>query len=1053
MKTSSFLGNGGPAALAAVCFGLLSSGVRSETAERDFHIASVGDRLVLNVYNELGNASTSIHFHGFFQNGTNHMDGAVGVTQCGIPPDESFTYDIEPGTYWYHAHNNGQYLDGLRGTIVVHDPVGPHEDQYDAEIVLSLSDWYHRLSSELLGDLISPGNPTGAEPVPQAALLNDTQNLQVPVEPGKTYLVHIANVAGFAAFRLWFEGHSMRVVEVDGVWTEPADASVLYIAAAQRYSVLLTMRSDAAANFAMVAAMDCDLFDDIPDGLAANVSGWLVYDRAKPLPEPTPLASFDDLDDFGLVPYDRQALLDHVDLTITLAVKMDNLRDGANYAFFNDLTYVAPKVPSLYSALTVGAANATNSRVYGTYAIPQVLPHLAVVEVVVNNGDDGMHPFHLHGHNFQVVSRSADDAGDYNSNSPALPAIPMRRDTVSVCPNGNVVVRFRADNPGVWLFHCHIEWHMEQGLIATFVEAPEALQGLSIPPDHLAACAAAGTPTAGNAAGNTHDVLNPHGQNKPPPPPLYRRFTSKGYIALFFITAVAMLGMAYIAKHSLIKAAIEETSIESQPLIPEEGGAAAVTALAAEEHFDVIKVFERREDPGGTWIYDAVPPSFGLTPGALPPVIDKPLAIPSALPRTTTHSMQERYAITPIYDDLTTNVPEIAMSLSDQRFPYGPFVPHWIPKNYIRQYISTHGQDGRLVLNTTVEDITRLPNASSEKHDRWRLTLRRHDLTRNVDEWWEEEFDAVILANGHYSVPYVPFVPGLADYLERFPGRVVHSKTYRSPKPFAGKRVLVIGNSASGHDVTDQLLRSGLVRSPLYQSRRSTSRWDGDEPPAGLVWKPIITEYTSDGTIIFADGSTLGPKDIDVIVYATGYKASYPFWNVEANGRPLYDYDANRFVGTFQHTFVHDLATLAVIGLPRTLTFRSFEYQAIAIARVWAGRARLPPEDEQRRWESERVALRKKEDKNFHDVEWDSGETAAYLDFLFRLAGLPQLDGKGRIPPILDAKTRWAIENIRKYPLGDRKGSQDGSKDDGRPSTDERGWVVVEQKKDSLTFL
>lgn len=57
--------------------------------------ATVGDRLILNVHNELGNASTSLHFHGLFQNGTNYMDGAVGVTQCAIAPGSSFTYDIK----------------------------------------------------------------------------------------------------------------------------------------------------------------------------------------------------------------------------------------------------------------------------------------------------------------------------------------------------------------------------------------------------------------------------------------------------------------------------------------------------------------------------------------------------------------------------------------------------------------------------------------------------------------------------------------------------------------------------------------------------------------------------------------------------------------------------------------------------------------------------------------------------------------------------------------------------------------------------------------------
>lgn len=59
--------------------------------------ANVGDHLKLNLHNGLGNASTSLHFHGFFQNGTNHMDGAVGVTQCAIPPGSSFTYEFDVG--------------------------------------------------------------------------------------------------------------------------------------------------------------------------------------------------------------------------------------------------------------------------------------------------------------------------------------------------------------------------------------------------------------------------------------------------------------------------------------------------------------------------------------------------------------------------------------------------------------------------------------------------------------------------------------------------------------------------------------------------------------------------------------------------------------------------------------------------------------------------------------------------------------------------------------------------------------------------------------------
>jgi len=56
--------------------------------------ATVGDRIIVNVHNQLGNESTSLHFHGLFMNGTNEMDGVVGVTQCGIPPNSSFTYNF-----------------------------------------------------------------------------------------------------------------------------------------------------------------------------------------------------------------------------------------------------------------------------------------------------------------------------------------------------------------------------------------------------------------------------------------------------------------------------------------------------------------------------------------------------------------------------------------------------------------------------------------------------------------------------------------------------------------------------------------------------------------------------------------------------------------------------------------------------------------------------------------------------------------------------------------------------------------------------------------------
>ncbi|KAF1996346.1 multicopper oxidase [Amniculicola lignicola CBS 123094] len=521
-------------------------------------VVTKGDQLVVNVKNSLGNESTSLHFHGLYQNGTTHMDGPVSVTQCNIAPGGSFKYNFtvdQPGTYWYHSHVRGQYPDGLRGPFIVKDPDSPHKDLYDEEIVLTFSDWYHDLMNGLLASFVNIANPSGAEPVPNSALVNDTQNLGIKIEPGKTYLFRMINIGAFAAQYVWFEDHTMQIVEVDGIYTEPKDAEMLYLTAAQRYSVLITAKNSTNANFAFVGSMDQDLFDVVPDGLNANVTGWLVYDDTKDKPAPKEIAAFEPFDDFELVPQDKEGLYDKVDQSITLDLKMDNLGDGANYAFFNDVTYVHPKVPTLYTVLSTGE-NATNPIIYGSNTNQFMLSENQVVEIVLNNNDPGKHPFHLHGHAFQVVHRSEDEVGAYSANSSiisAFPKSPMRRDTILVRPNGNIVLRFRSDNPGVWLFHCHIEWHVASGLVATMIESPLSIQKQlfgKIPQDHLDACTLSKTPTAGNAAGNTQNLLDLSGENKSPPP-IPAGFEARGIVALVFSCVAAFVGMAVIVWYGM----------------------------------------------------------------------------------------------------------------------------------------------------------------------------------------------------------------------------------------------------------------------------------------------------------------------------------------------------------------------------------------------------------------------------------------------------------------------------------------------------------------------
>jgi iron transport multicopper oxidase len=190
--------------------------------------------------------------------------------------------------------------------------------------------------------------------------------------------------------------------------------------------------------------------------------------------------------------------------SIYLTVSFGEDGYGSTRAMFNGQTYVAQKVPTMFTALSAPADVIMNPTIYGRGINPFVLPFNAVVEVHINNHDDRAHPFHLHGHTFQIVDRA------YGSDLfPGLDAAnasnPMRRDTLVVYGESTATIRFVANNPGIWLFHCHTEWHVESGLTATFIEAPDVLVARDpyIPNSHKTACDVLGIPRKGNAVGNT----------------------------------------------------------------------------------------------------------------------------------------------------------------------------------------------------------------------------------------------------------------------------------------------------------------------------------------------------------------------------------------------------------------------------------------------------------------------------------------------------------------------------------------------------------------------
>lgn len=524
------------------------------------------DRVIIHLTNLL-QVNTSLHFHGLFQKDSNAMDGPEYVTQCPIAPGQTFTYNFtvpdQAGTYWYHSHSGAQYSDGLRGLFIIEDDL---PFNFDEEVTLTVSDWYHKSSGEIMKKFLNRYNPTGSEPIPQNTLFNETKKSIWSVKPDTTYFLRIANMGMFTSQFLYIEDHTFTIVEVDGVLIEPKEVDYLYIAVAQRYGVLVKTKENAGKNFRFINAMDQEMLDSVPDDLEIISTNWVVYDDNIELPKPLSIDydnfvnSLGPFDDFGLETLAKTPLLSESDYRITLTFEMNNLGDGINYAFFNDITYTHPKVPTLMTVFSSGEY-AMNEKVYGSNTNSYVLQDNEVVEIVLNNNDAGKHPFHLHGHVFQVVARSPEGEEDEpyiydpTNSTDHEPEFPMMRDTVMVNPFGYVVLRFTADNPGVWLFHCHVDWHLEQGLAITLIEAPLSIQKhQTLPSDHLNTCIALDVPYYGNAAGNfgekEEDWIDLTGENlqfaELPP-----GFTPKGYIAMALCTFVALYGVFTIYRYGM----------------------------------------------------------------------------------------------------------------------------------------------------------------------------------------------------------------------------------------------------------------------------------------------------------------------------------------------------------------------------------------------------------------------------------------------------------------------------------------------------------------------
>ncbi|KAF2196479.1 multicopper oxidase 1 [Delitschia confertaspora ATCC 74209] len=453
--------------------------------------ANEGDEIVVKVHNSLGNISTSVHFHGMFQYGTSAFDGAAGITQCPIPDGGSFTYKFKAspaGTHWYHSHNAGQYPNGLRGKMIIHDWNWENSLDVVQQIPITVSDWYKRYQKDMklvIDDYLSPENKNGSIPSPDSFLVDDSTEAPTwDFQPGKKYLLRLINLSAVSCAFFHVEEHELSVVAVDGIPVYPKGTETINICAGQRYDVVLTANVDGKTEFKMLFKMATDMLDRPPPPEdKIRHEGRLHYhggggstprDRIKPS-RPMPDLS-NPLDDLLLVPFDDESLYEGMGHRIDFYVNQTYFENVGTRTFIGPQPWVAPKSPSLYTALS-GGMTATNLETYGAGVVPYILRPNETVTIHLENPQRFSHPMHLHGHHFQVIARGVDK---WNG---SVREVPMKRDTVSVPPNGFVVLRFIADNPGVWFFHCHIDLHLVGGMAALFIEAPEVLQEQQIIPE------------------------------------------------------------------------------------------------------------------------------------------------------------------------------------------------------------------------------------------------------------------------------------------------------------------------------------------------------------------------------------------------------------------------------------------------------------------------------------------------------------------------------------------------------------------------------------------
>ncbi|KAI8391792.1 uncharacterized protein BYT42DRAFT_610980 [Radiomyces spectabilis] len=345
-------------------------------------------------------------------------------------------------------------------------------------------------------------------------------------------------------------------------------------------------------------------------------------------------------------------------------------------------------------------------------------------------------------------------------------------------------------------------------------------------------------------------------------------------------------------------------------------GLAAARALRDQGAFSKITVFERNAEVGGTWLFSPqANPSLDI-----PSVNALDIEPPGIYYPPKKASM---------YANLRTNLPHAVMCFRD--LPFEPGTPMFPTHEQVLKYLKSVADSCQLQpmirLNTSVLDAEFLDSESV-----WRLSLVE---VGKEGRKYTEEYDAVVVASGHYTVPHIPAIDGIVHASKKL--RIMHSRDYRYPDAYRDQNLVVIGGGPSARDIVRE---TSSYAKRIYHSMRTEDgallSAQGSSLP-NVQSTTVLTRFNEDGSIECQNGTIL--KDVDTIIFATGFLYSFPFLRFEKD----LIVDGQNVQNLYKYLFYIKNPTLAFVGLPiRTVPLPFAQSQSMVIARCWSGHATIP---------------------------------------------------------------------------------------------------------------